>query len=141
EDASEARRLGQYILRERIGEGGMGEVFRAEHQLLRRPCAVKLIRPEQAGDAATLTRFEREVQTTAALTHPTTVQFFDYGRADDGTFYYVMEYLDGRSLDKVVREEGPLAPARTVAIIRQLCGALGEAHERGLIHRDIKPAN
>ena len=141
EDANEARRLGQYVLRERIGEGGMGEVFRAEHQFLRRPCAVKLIRPEQAGDAATLTRFEREVQSTAALTHPTTVQIFDYGRADDGTFYYVMEYLDGRSLDKVVAEDGPLAPARAVGILRQLCGALGEAHERGLIHRDIKPAN
>jgi len=141
EDASEARRLGQYVLRERIGEGGMGQVFRAEHQFLRRPCAVKLIRPEQAGDGATLTRFEREVQSTAALTHPAAVQIFDYGRADDGTFYYVMEYLDGRSLDKVVSEEGPLAPARAVAILRQLCGALGEAHERGLIHRDIKPAN
>ena len=141
EDANEARQLGQYVLRERIGEGGMGEVFRAEHQFLRRPCAVKLIRPEQAGDAATLTRFEREVQSTAALTHPTTVQIFDYGRADDGTFYYVMEYLDGRSLDKVVAEEGPLEPTRAVGILRQLCGALGEAHERGLIHRDIKPAN
>jgi serine/threonine-protein kinase len=141
EDASEARRLGQYVLHERIGEGGMGEVFRAEHQFLRRPCAVKLIRAEHAGDAATLTRFEREVQSTAALTHPSTVQIFDYGRADDGTFYYVMEYLDGRSLDKVVAEDGPLAPARAVGILRQLCAALGEAHERGLIHRDIKPGN
>ena len=141
EDASEARRLGQYVLRDRIGTGGMGDVFRAEHRFLRRPCAVKLIRPDQAGDAATLARFEREVQATAALTHPCTVQIYDYGREEDGTFYYVMEYLDGRPLDAVVADEGPFAPARAVSVLRQLCGALGEAHERGLIHRDIKPGN
>jgi tRNA A-37 threonylcarbamoyl transferase component Bud32 len=141
EDASEARRLGQYVLRDRIGTGGMGEVYRAEHRFLRRPCAVKLIRPEQAGDAASLARFEREVQATAALAHPGIVQIYDYGRADDGTFYYVMEYLEGRPLDRVVGEEGALAPARAVEILRQLCDALGEAHERGLIHRDLKPSN
>ena len=89
-EATEARRLGQYVLREKLGGGGMGEVYRADHALLRRPAAIKLIRPEKAGDPATLARFEREVQATATLTHPNTVQVYDYGRAEDGTFYYVM---------------------------------------------------
>ena len=110
--ASAARRLGQYQLKERLGEGGMGEVFLAEHMLLRRPCAVKLIRPERAGDAQTLLRFEREVQATATLSHPNTVQIYDYGHANDGTFYYAMEYLPGLTLEQLVEQYGPLSPAR-----------------------------
>lgn len=139
--AAEARKLGQYLLKRRLGAGGMGEVYLAEHVLLRRPCALKLIRPERAGDPKHLARFEREVRATAALTHPNTVQIFDYGRAEDGTFYYVMEYLPGLTLEQVVRAYGPLPPARAVHVLRQLCGALGEAHARGLVHRDIKPGN
>ncbi len=139
--ANEARKLGQYRLAERLGAGGMGEVYRAEHRLLRRPCAIKTIRPEQAGDVDTLRRFEREVQITATLTHPNTVQVYDYGHADDGTFYYVMEYLPGLTLEQLVRRYGPLPPDRTVRFLRQIVAALGEAHALGLTHRDIKPGN
>jgi serine/threonine-protein kinase len=141
QEAAAARRLGQYVLREKIGGGGMGEVFRADHLLLRRPCAVKLIRPDRAGDPRNLRRFEREVQATAALTHPNTVQVYDYGHTDDGTFYYVMEYLPGLTLEALVQQAGPLPPARAIHFLRQICGALEEAHARGLIHRDIKPGN
>ena len=140
-DANNARRLGQYTLGERIGAGGMGEVYRAEHQFLRRPCVVKLIRPGMDGASDMLARFEREVQSTAALTHPNTVQVFDYGRADDGTFFYVMEYLPGESLDVLVARSGPLAPTLVVHVLTQICGALHEAHGAGMLHRDIKPAN
>jgi serine/threonine-protein kinase len=119
----------------------MGEVYLAEHVLLRRPCAVKLIRPERAGDPQALRRFEREVQATAALTHPNTVEVYDYGRADDGTFYYAMEYLRGLSLQELVARHGPLPPARAAHLLRQVCGALQEAHAGGLVHRDIKPSN
>jgi serine/threonine-protein kinase len=139
--AAEARKLGQYVLKEKLGAGGMGEVFRAEHVLLRRPCALKIIRPERAGDPKNLRRFEREVRVTATLTHPNTVQIFDYGHAADGTFYYVMEYLPGMTLEELVRHRGPLPPARAIHFLRQICGALKEAHGRGLIHRDIKPSN
>lgn len=120
----EARRLGQYQLKKRLGAGGMGEVYLAEHLLLRRPCAIKLIRPERAGDARNLLRFEREVQATATLTHPNTVEVLDYGRAEDGTFYYVMEYLPGLSLHELVQRHGPLPPARAVHLLQQVCGAL-----------------
>jgi serine/threonine-protein kinase len=119
----------------------MGEVYLAEHLLLRRPCAVKLIRPEQAGDPTNLQRFEREVQAMATLTHWNTVEIFDYGHADDGTFYYVMEYLPGRNLEQLVNRYGPLPPARAIHLLRQVCGALHEAHNVGLLHRDIKPSN
>jgi serine/threonine-protein kinase len=141
QEAREARKLGQYRLKRRLGAGGMGEVYLAEHVLLRRPCALKLIRPERAGDPKNLARFEREVRATAALTHPNTVEIYDYGRAGDGTFYYVMEYLPGLTLERLVQGYGPLPPGRAVHVLRQLCGALREAHAAGLIHRDIKPGN
>src|SRR5581483_6409813 len=139
--AFEAQQLGQYRLGKRLGAGGMGEVYLAEHLLLRRPCAVKLIRPEQAGDPTNLHRFEREVQAMATLTHWNTVEIYDYGHADDGTFYYVMEYLPGQNLDNLVACYGPLCPGRAIHLLRQVCGALQEAHNDGLLHRDIKPSN
>jgi serine/threonine-protein kinase len=141
QEAQAARALGPYVLKRRLGGGGMGEVYLAEHRLLKRPCAVKLIRQEHAGDPQALARFDREVRATAQLKHPNTVEIFDYGRHEDGTFYYVMEYLDGLGLDEVVSKHGPLPPARVVRILRQLCGALHEAHSLGLVHRDIKPSN
>jgi len=140
-EAHRAKQLGQYRLRERLGAGGMGEVYLAEHQLMKRPCAIKLIHPEKAGDARTLARFEREVRATAALSHWNTIDIYDYGRAEDGTFYYVMEYLPGLSLDRLVKLAGPLPAARAIHFLRQTCGALEEAHQAGVIHRDIKPGN
>jgi eukaryotic-like serine/threonine-protein kinase len=139
--AAEQRKLGPYRLIERLGGGGMGDVYLAEHALLRRPCALKLIRPEQGGDARSLARFEREVQAMATLTHPNTVRIYDYGLAADGTFYYAMEYLPGLSLQELVFRHGALPPARVTYLLRQVCGALLEAHAVGLVHRDIKPAN
>jgi serine/threonine-protein kinase len=139
--AFQARRLGQYQLKQRLGAGGMGEVYLAEHVLLRRPCALKLIRPERADNPTDLARFEREVRTTATLTHPNVVQIFDYGHADDGTFYYAMEYLPGFSLEHFVNHYGPLPAGRVVHYLLQVCGALREAHSAGLIHRDVKPGN
>jgi serine/threonine-protein kinase len=139
--AHEGERLGQYRLQEVLGFGGMGTVYLAEHVLLRRPCAIKVIRPDQAGDPKNLIRFEREVRATATLTHWNTVEVFDYGREEDGTFYYVMEYLPGMDLEEMVERHGPLPPARAVHLLRQVCQALREAHGIGLIHRDIKPGN
>jgi serine/threonine-protein kinase len=138
---TEARQLGQYRLRRRLGAGGMGEVYLAEHQLLKRPCAVKLIQSGEATDSRSQERFEREVRLTATLSHPNTVEIYDYGRAEDGTYYYVMEYLPGLSLGELVDRFGPLPPERAVYLLRQVCGALGEAHSAGLIHRDLKPSN
>src|SRR5262249_37677439 len=132
---------GQYGLVEPLGKGGMGEVYLAEHRMLKRPCAVKLIRPEQAGDPHVLARFEREVQMTARLSHWNTVEIYDYGRAEDGTFFYVMEYLPGLSLDDLLQRYGPLPAERVIHILRQACQGLREAHSIGLIHRDIKPGN
>ena len=140
-EAFAAKQLGQYRLCQKIGAGGMGEVYLAEHQLMKRPCAIKLIRPSKAADPHALARFEREVRATAKLSHWNTVEIFDYGRADDGTFYYVMEYLPGLSLADLVEKHGPLSPARAIHLLIQTCDALAEAHSHGLIHRDIKPGN
>ncbi len=139
--ARDALRLGQYVLVEQLGAGGMGEVYRAEHRLLRRPCAIKLIRPEHAGDPDVLRRFEREVQTTATLTHPNTIAIYDYGITEDGTFYYVMEYLPGITLEQLVSRDGPMDAPRAIHVLQQIAGALQEAHVAGLTHRDIKPGN
>jgi serine/threonine-protein kinase len=139
--AYEARQLGQYRLKRRIGAGGMGEVFLAEHQLLKRPCVVKLIRPDKAGDEKVLMRFQREVRATAKLTHWNTVDIFDYGVTEDGTFYYVMEHLSGMSLGELVERFGPMPPERVIYLLGQACDALREAHAAGMIHRDIKPGN
>lgn len=140
-EAFKARQFGQYRLMERLGAGGMGEVYKAEHVLLKRPCAIKLIKAANEADASAIARFEKEVKTTAKLTHWNTVEIFDYGRTDDGTFYYVMELLPGMSLEDMVERHGQLPPERVVYLLRQICGALQEAHSVGLIHRDIKPAN
>jgi serine/threonine-protein kinase len=139
-EVREARRLGQYVLEHKIGEGGMGEVYRARHGMMRRPSALKLLRPEHASESS-LVRFEREVQLTARLTHPNTITLFDYGRTDDGVFYYAMELLEGEDLQRLVEVFGAQAEGRVVRILSMACGALAEAHAIGLIHRDIKPAN
>jgi serine/threonine-protein kinase len=135
------RELGQYRLRKKLGHGGMGEVYLAEHRLLKRPCALKRIHAKFLDNPEQVRRFEREVQATALLRHPNTVEIYDYGRADDGTFYYVMEYIPGLSLEDIVSRYGPLPPERAVHVLRQVAGALTEAHRQGLVHRDIKPSN
>jgi eukaryotic-like serine/threonine-protein kinase len=140
-DLHQAKKLGQYQLGEKLGEGGMGEVYLAEHQLLKRPCALKMIKPDVNTNPIALARFEREVQSAAMLSHPNTIEIFDYGHTDDGTFYYVMEYLPGLSVSDLVRQSGPFPPGRAVFLMRQVCGALAEAHRFGLVHRDLKPAN
>jgi eukaryotic-like serine/threonine-protein kinase len=137
----EAKQLGQYRLVKLLGAGGMGAVYLAEHRMLKRPCAIKLIHSDRAGDPQVLARFEREVRMTAQLSHWNTVEIFDYGRTDDGTFFYVMEYLPGLSLQELLERHGPLPAERVVHVLRQVCQALGEAHQVGLIHRDIKPGN
>lgn len=139
--AFKAKQLGQYRLREKLGQGGMGEVYLAEHQLMKRPCAIKVIRPEMAADSRALARFEREVRATAALSHWNSVDIYDYGHDEKGTFYYVMEYLRGMNLSDVVKQFGPMPASRVIHLLRQTCNALSEAHQVGLIHRDIKPAN
>jgi len=143
----QARALGSYHLLERLGEGGMGEVWLARHRLLASSAAVKLVRQEALGApgsdeaAGTLDRFEREAQATAALTSPHTIRIFDYGVSPDGAFYYVMERLDGCDLETLVERFGPLPPARALHLLAQMCRSLAEAHVKGLVHRDIKPAN
>ncbi len=145
-DLSKARRMGNYQLVEKIGTGGMGEVWRAEHRMLARPAAIKLIRPETLGvdhgsSQVARRRFEREVHLTSQLHDPHTITIFDYGQTPDGTLYYVMELLEGINLDAFVRRFGPARPARVIAWLRQACASLEEAHALGLIHRDVKPAN
>jgi serine/threonine-protein kinase len=143
----EAQDLGSYRLLELLGHGGMGEVWRAQHRLLARSAAIKLVRPEILGAASVadgrimLRRFEREARATAALSSPHTIQLFDYGITDEGVFYYVMELLAGRDLESLVRQFGPLPANRVMFLLRQVCHSLADAHARELVHRDIKPAN
>jgi serine/threonine-protein kinase len=137
----EARKFGQYRLIRKLGEGGMGEVFLAEHALLKRPCALKQIKGSANSEPLALARFEREVQSSARLAHPNTIEIFDYGHTVDGTFYYVMEYLRGMNLADMLRECGPLPPGRVLYLFRQVCAGLAEAHGLGMVHRDLKPAN
>ena len=144
-ELTHARELGSYRLVERLGEGGMGEVWRAEHHLLARPAAIKLIRTSDEPDSSEArelgARFEREAQVTSTLRSPHTIQLYDFGIADDGAFYYVMELLDGFDLQVLVERFGPVPVDRAVHLLVQTCDSLSEAHDRGLIHRDIKPAN
>ena len=145
--AQKAQELGSYELVALLGTGGMGEVWRARHKLLARDAAIKLIRPEvlvsQAGRQADMARrrFEREARATANLSSPHTVSLFDFGMSQDGSFYYVMELLDGINLQTLVEKFGPAAPERVVHILHQVCDSLEEAHRAGLVHRDIKPTN
>ncbi len=145
-EVSEARELGSYRLAERIGGGGMGEVWRADHQMLARPAAIKLIRPDMlmgvGEDRETLVRrFEREAQATALLKSPHTIELYDFGVTPDGSLYYVMELLDGLDMQTLVERYGAVQTERAVYLLRQVCDSLFEAHENGLVHRDIKPAN
>jgi hypothetical protein len=136
----EMKRLGQYHLDEKLGQGGMGSVYRAHHDLMRRPTAVKLIDADRISPLA-IARFEREVQHTSRLTHPNTIAIYDYGRTPEGIFYYAMEFLDGLDLDGLVDRFGAQPEGRVLFLLLQICGSLSEAHREGLIHRDIKPAN
>jgi serine/threonine-protein kinase len=145
-EVKRARELGSYRLEEKLGEGGMGEVWRARHRMLARPAAIKLIRRAEGNGRAGVTdeaarRFEREAQVIARLRSPHTVELFDFGRAEDGAFYYAMELLDGLDADSLVRRFGPIPPERAIYLLRQVCHSLSEAQSCGLVHRDIKPAN
>jgi serine/threonine-protein kinase len=146
-EVKRARELGSYRLEKKLGEGGMGEVWRARHRMLARPAAIKLIRSSNGGgDHAGVSdeavrRFEREAQVIACLRSPHTVELFDFGRAADGAFYYVMELLDGLDADSLIRRFGPIPPERAIYLLRQICHSLSEAQSCGLVHRDIKPAN
>jgi serine/threonine-protein kinase len=140
--AGKAEELGSYRLVAPLGHGGMGEVWRAEHRMLARDAAIKLVRGREGGIPRDLVaRFEREAKATAGLRSPHTVQLYDFGRSDDGAFYYVMELLDGYTLDRLVERHGALPPGRVVSVLRQACRSLAEAHGAGLVHRDIKPGN
>jgi len=139
--AHEATRMGNYIVGEELGEGGMGKVFRARHSLIRRPTAIKVMQVAGEEQGAAIQRFEREVQLSATLSHPNTITIYDFGHTPDNRFYYVMEYLQGLDIQKLVDRFGPLTAARSVFVLSQVCSALSEAHERGIVHRDIKPSN
>jgi serine/threonine-protein kinase len=144
---NQARSMGAYRLEELLGKGGMGEVWRARHAVLKRPAAIKVIQPEKLGATgtpgrnATLQRFEREAQATANLNSTHTVKLYDFGSTDDGAFYYVMELLQGLDLETMIERFGPVRPERAVFLLRQICHSLMDAHDNGMIHRDIKPAN
>ena len=135
-----ARNIGQYKIEKLLGEGGMGEVYLATHSLLKRPTAVKFLRPEIAGEHA-LARFEHEVKHTSRLSHPNTITIYDYGHTAEGIFYYVMELLQGANLYHIVKKTGSMSPSRVIHVLASACGALREAHLKGIIHRDIKPQN
>ena len=134
-----AAQLGRYRLGRKLGEGGMGSVYEAEHILLARRAAIKILNAPERTDL--IARFEREVRATAMLTHPNTISIYDYGRAESGAFYYAMEYIDGVDLDTLVDRWGPLSVERVLHVLMQVAGSLAEAHEAGLIHRDVKPSN
>jgi serine/threonine-protein kinase len=144
---SDARQLGSYRLEEKLGDGGMGEVWKARHRMLARPAAIKLIRPDTAGSPdpevarTALARFEREAQATSMLGSPHTIEIYDFGVAEGGSFYYVMELLDGMDLRTMIERHGPIPVNRAVYLLTQVCHSLADAHESGLIHRDVKPAN
>lgn len=134
-----AAQLGQYRLERLLGKGGMGEVYLAKHALLHRPTAIKLLRDVSA--SATRELFRQEVQTASGLTHPNTVEIYDYGRTPEGVFYFAMEYVEGATLEDVVLSTGAMPPSRVIHLLLQAAGSLGEAHDRGLVHRDVKPSN
>jgi len=140
EAAVEAQQLGQYTLQDQLGAGAMGVVYKAYHAMLRRPTAVKLLNLDIVNDQS-IARFEREVQITCQLNHPSTICIYDYGRTPEDVFYYAMEYLDGIELQDLVDKSGPLPESRVIYLLQQVCGSLFEAHSLGLVHRDIKPAN
>ena len=139
--AHRAKRLGNYLIEKKLGEGGMGQVYVAHHSMICRPTAVKVMTGDGADGPSAIARFEREVQLSASLTHPNTITIFDFGRTADDTFYYAMEYLDGLDLQRLVERFGPMPADRAVYLLDQICGSLAEAHVRGIIHRDIKPSN
>lgn len=136
----EARQLGRYKIEKKLGKGGMGTVYLARHALLRRPTAIKVLDGDRA-DAEGVARFEREVQVSSSLSHPNTIEIYDYGYTPDGTFYYAMELLRGITIGTCIETDGAQCEARVVAVMRQACASLAEAHKAGLIHRDLKPSN
>ncbi len=142
----DARDLGSYELVEQLGAGGMGTVWRARHRLLARDAAIKLVKHEALGDTESaaqsqVRRFEREAQATAQLQSQHSIRLFDFGVTEDGSFYYAMELLNGRDLESLIKEFGPLPPERAMYVLQQVCHSLAEAHARGMVHRDVKPAN
>jgi eukaryotic-like serine/threonine-protein kinase len=140
-EALAGKTIGPYQLRRLLGHGGMGEVYLAEHKTLKRPCAVKLIRSDCRGQSHLIERFENEIQATAKLTHPNTVEVYDSGITDAGEPFFVMEFLPGLNLKDIVDRTGPMPAGRVIHLLRQVCSALGEAHRIGMVHRDVKPAN